>query len=55
LIATFERARHEHAALPEDGRLCNSPNERVRVFLKPYLTFKGRLWAVPLKSLRWPD
>ena len=55
LEAVFERARQEHAALGEGARLYNSPNERVRVFLDPYLTSKGRQWAVPLDSLNLPD
>jgi len=55
LMAVFRRAREEHAALPEDRRGYNSPNERVRVFLDPYLTDKGRKWAEPLKSLDLPD
>jgi hypothetical protein len=51
LYAAFKRAREEHAALPPGQREFNSPNERVRVFLGPFLTFKGRRWAVPLRSL----
>ncbi len=54
LVAVFRRAREEHAALPEGGREYNSPNERVRVFLAPYLTLRGRAWAVPLESLTRP-
>jgi len=55
LMAVFRRAREEHAALPEGSRRFNSPNERVRVFLGPYLSDKGRAWAVPLTSLDLPD
>ena len=50
---TFIAARSEHAA--GGCSLFNSPNERVRVFLEPYLTKKGREWAEPLKSLDLPD
>ena len=48
---TFSRAREEHARMPEGQALFNSPNERVRVFLEPFLTRKGKRWAVPLRSL----
>jgi hypothetical protein len=43
IIATFQAARDEHEA----GRRSpyNSPEERVRVFLEPYLTEKGHVWA----------
>jgi len=53
LIAAFRRARQEHEAMSEGERCFNSPDphERVRVFLGPYLSRKGRRWAVPLKSL----
>jgi len=51
LYAVFKRARDEHAALSSGEREFNSPNERVRVFLGPFLTFKGRRWAVPLRAL----
>ena len=50
---TFQAARDEHVA-----RGCspfNSPNERVRVFLGPYLTEKGRQWAEPLRFLGLAD
>jgi len=50
---TFRAARSEHAAGGYSP--FNSPNERVRVFLEPYLTKKGREWAEPLKSLDLPD
>ena len=50
---TFQAARSEHAAGGYSP--FNSPNERVRVFLGPYLTQKGRQWAEPLKSLDLPD
>jgi hypothetical protein len=50
---TFRAARSEHAAGGYSP--FNSPNERVRVFLEPYLTTKGREWAEPLKSLDLPD
>jgi hypothetical protein len=52
---TFRRAGEEDAALPEDEREFNSPEERVRVFLAPFLTEKGGRWAVPLESLELPD
>ena len=55
LLAVFRRARDEDAALPEQARRFNSPHERVRVFLRPYLSDKGRRWAVPLDSLSLPD
>jgi len=55
LLATLTRVRDEHAALPPSSQMFNSPWERVRVFLKPYLTEKGRTWAEPLKSLHVPD
>jgi len=55
LMAEFKRARQEDAALSEGQRPFNSPEERVRVFLEPYLTDKGRRWAVPLDSLDLPD
>ena len=53
IAATFQAARREHA----DGgySLYNSPHERVRVFLEPYLEAKGHRWAVPLESLDLPD
>jgi hypothetical protein len=51
---TFNRAREEHARIDEGMRMFNSPNERVRVFLGPLLTRKGRRWAVPLTSLAPP-
>jgi hypothetical protein len=55
LTAVFKRARDEHQSLPEGTREFNSPHERVRVFLEPYLSDKGRRWAVPLASLNLPD
>lgn len=51
LKATVRRARDEDSGLPPGQREYNSPNERVRVFLEPFLTRKGRRWAVPLRSL----
>ncbi len=53
LRATFRRARDEHAALAAGQQQFNSPNERVRVFLEPFLSEKGRKWARPLDSLRY--
>jgi hypothetical protein len=53
VAATFLAARREHAAGGYSP--FNSPNERVRVFLGPYLTLKGRRWAEPLTSLNLPD
>lgn len=50
---TFRAARSEHAA--GGFSQFNSPQERVRVFLKPYLTPKGQRWAEPLSSLDLPD
>jgi hypothetical protein len=55
VILTFVRAREEHERTPVTDRPYDSPEERVRVFLAPYLTTKGRAWAVPLKSLNLPD
>lgn len=55
LVATVQQAREEHEAIPEGQRAFNSPNERVRVFLDPYLTKKGRRWAVPIDSLALAD
>jgi hypothetical protein len=55
LHATFRRAREEHAALPPGQQKYNSPHERVRVFLAPFLSEKGKAWAVPLESLKLPD
>ena len=55
LLAVFSRARDEDEAIPKGGRRFNSPHERVRVFLEPYLTEKGRTWAVPVDSLDLPD
>ena len=49
LKATFQAARDEHAACGYSP--YNSPHERVRVFLEPYLSRKGLRWAVPLESL----
>jgi hypothetical protein len=53
LRTTFRKAREEHARLGH--RPENSPNERVRVFLAPFLIEKGQRWAVPLHSLDLPD
>ena len=53
IAETFRAARSEHAAGGYSP--FNSPEERVRVFLEPYLTRKGRRWAEPLKSLDLPD
>ena len=55
LHAILRMAREEHAALPSDEQEYNSPNERVRVFLAPFLTNKGSRWAVPLASLNVQD
>lgn len=54
VIAVFEMAREEHRELPEDVQAFNSPEERTRVFLEPYLSSKGKKWAVPLDSLKPP-
>jgi hypothetical protein len=53
IAQTFRAARSEHAA--HGYSPFNSPHERVRVFLAPYLTPKGREWAEPLTSLELPD
>jgi hypothetical protein len=53
VIATFRAARDEHTT--HGYSPYNSPNERVRVFLQPYLSEKGRRWAEPLESLNLPD
>ena len=50
---TFQAARSEHAAGGYSP--FNSPHERVRVFLVPYLTPKGQRWAEPLASLALTD
>jgi len=55
LQATFRQARDEHAGLALGDREFNSPEERVRVFLAPFLTRKGKQWAEPLRSLDLPD
>jgi len=55
LWATVTVAMDEHRALSDGREEFNTPSERVRVFLAPFLTRKGRRWAVPLKSLRLPD
>ena len=52
---TLQRAKDEHAQIPEPMQMFNTPRERVRVFLGPYLTSKGQLWAEPLVSLELPD
>ena len=52
LWAAFLRAHEENEALGPELRMYNTVHERVRVFLAPYLTLKGRRWAVPLESLR---
>ena len=53
IVETFRAARREHVA--GGCSWFNSPEERVRVFLEPYLTSKGRRWAEPLRSLDLPD
>ena len=45
LIAVFVKARQEH--LDDGVSEFNSPWERVRVFLDPYLSKKGESWAGP--------
>jgi hypothetical protein len=55
LRQTFRQAREEHMALSPGQQEYNSPNERVRVFLAPFLTYRGRRWAAPLVSLDLPD
>jgi hypothetical protein len=55
VLAAIRKAWEEHSSLGEDDRSYNSPEERARVFLEPYLSAKGRKWAVPLKSLDLPD
>ena len=55
LLQAFSEARDEHQRMPAVQRPYNSPEERVRVFLDPCLTTKGRAWAVPLSSLDLPD
>jgi hypothetical protein len=51
LHGAFRRARAEDSALAPGLRELNSPNERVRVFIGPFLTRKGARWAAPLRSL----
>ena len=53
--AAIARARAEQPPVTQGQRTFNSPNERVRVFLEPFLSPKGRRWAVPLDSLNLPD
>lgn len=53
IAETFRAARSERAAGGYSP--FNSPEERVRVFLEPYLTPKGRRWAEPLRSLDLRD
>lgn len=53
VVAAFQAARDEDAAGGHSP--FNSPHERVRVFLGPYLTEKGTRWAEPLKSMHLPD
>jgi len=55
LRAAFRRARDEHEAMSPERRHYNSPNERARVYLAPFLSDKGSAWAVPLDSLKLPD
>lgn len=55
LTGVIERAQDEHDSLPESRRPYNSPHERVRVFLAPYLSDKGQQWAVPIDSIDLPD
>lgn len=55
LLTALQRAEEEHEQMPEGQRAFNTPSERVRVFLGPFLSTKGRSWAVPLKSLDLPD
>ena len=55
LRATFTMAREEDSALSPEEREFNSPEERVRVFLMPFLSDRGRTWAVPLEFLHLPD
>lgn len=55
LTATVKQAREEHQGLPDEQREFNSPHERVRAFLDPYLTRKGKRWAVPIRSLTLDD
>ncbi len=55
LISVFRKVREEHEALSEEVPAYNSPNERICVFLEPYLSSKGRKWAVSLESLDLPD
>ena len=55
LVSALEAAKQEDEALPDGQREFNSPEERVRVFLGPYLSTRGQQWAVPLDSLEIPD
>ncbi len=55
IVSALKTARQEDEALPEGQREYNSPHERVRVFLGPYLSTKGQQWAVPLDSLKIRD
>jgi uncharacterized protein (DUF1810 family) len=51
LRAQIVSAREEDSALPSIDRHFNSPDERLRVLLAPFLSDMGRRWAVPLESL----
>lgn len=53
IAGTFQDARSEHAI--GGYSTFNSPHERVRVFLAPYLTPEGLRWAEPLRSLDLPE
>lgn len=55
LTMVITQAREEHQAMSDGQQMFNSPDERTRVFLEPYLTRKGRRWAVPLTSLTLDD
>jgi hypothetical protein len=55
IASVLKAAADEHIALDQDEQQWNTPSERVRFFLAPYLSDKGRAWAEPLKSLDLPD
>jgi hypothetical protein len=48
------QARDEHRAIRDAERMFNSPYERVRVMLRPFLNARGRAWAVPWNTPERP-
>ncbi len=48
LKLTFQHGRYRESEF-------DSPHERVRVMLAPFLTAEGKRWAEPLRLLNLPD